>query len=125
METRQLSPEKRKKENSPLSQATQCVRGVLDPPVSAFTLSLHRHPFLYTLFSSRFTLIINNKLRNPCYYSHHMYTGPSIPLPRFFISRQSAFSSNQSVVLTPEQSAWTVHDVCSCWNLYRLTVSGS
>jgi hypothetical protein len=39
---------------------TQCVRGVLDPPVSAFSLSLYRHPFLYTLFSSRFTLIINN-----------------------------------------------------------------
>jgi hypothetical protein len=36
------------------------VRGVLDPPVSAFSLSLYRHPFLYTLFSSRFTLIINN-----------------------------------------------------------------
>ncbi len=40
--------------------STQCVRGVLDPPVSAFSLSLYRHPFLYTLFSSRFTLIINN-----------------------------------------------------------------
>ena len=40
-------------------RATQCVRGVLDPPVSAFSLSLYRHPFLYTLFSSRFTLIIN------------------------------------------------------------------
>jgi hypothetical protein len=40
--------------------ATQCVRDVLDPPVSAFSLSLHRHPFLYTLFNSRFTLIINN-----------------------------------------------------------------
>jgi hypothetical protein len=25
-------------------------------------LSLYRHPFLYTLFTSRFTLIINNKL---------------------------------------------------------------
>ncbi len=43
------------------TRATQCVRGVLDPPVSAFSLSLYRHPFLYTLFSSRFTLIINNK----------------------------------------------------------------
>jgi hypothetical protein len=42
------------------TRATQCVRGVLDPPVSAFSLSLYRHPFLYTLFSSRFTLIINN-----------------------------------------------------------------
>jgi hypothetical protein len=39
---------------------TQCVRGVLDPPVSTFSLSLYRHPFLYTLFSYRFTLIINN-----------------------------------------------------------------
>ncbi len=29
--------------------ATQCARGVLDPPVSAFSLSLYRHPFLYTL----------------------------------------------------------------------------
>ncbi len=43
------------------TRATQCVRGVLDPPFSAFSLSLYRHPFLYTLFSSRFTLIINNK----------------------------------------------------------------
>jgi hypothetical protein len=32
---------------------------LLDPPVSAFSLSLYRHPFLYTLFRSRFTLIIN------------------------------------------------------------------
>ena len=37
------------------------MRDVLDPPVSAFSLSLYRHPFLYTLFSSHFTLIINNK----------------------------------------------------------------
>ena len=36
------------------------MRGVLDPPVSEFSLSLYRQPFLYTLFSSRFTLIINN-----------------------------------------------------------------
>jgi hypothetical protein len=43
------------------TRATQCVRGFLDPPVSAFSLSLYRHPFLYTLFTSRFTLIINNK----------------------------------------------------------------
>jgi hypothetical protein len=34
--------------------------GVLDPPISVFSLSLYRHPFLYTLFTSRFTLIINN-----------------------------------------------------------------
>jgi hypothetical protein len=38
------------------------MRDVLDPPVSVFSLSLYRHPFLYTLFNSRFTLIINNKL---------------------------------------------------------------
>jgi hypothetical protein len=44
------------------TRATQCVRGVLDPPVSAFSLSLYRHPFLYTLFISRFTLIINNNV---------------------------------------------------------------
>jgi hypothetical protein len=43
------------------TSVTQCVRGVLDPPVSAFSLSLYRHPFLYTLCRSRFTLIINNK----------------------------------------------------------------
>jgi hypothetical protein len=42
------------------TRATQCMRGVLDPPVSPFSLSLYRHPFLYTLFSSRFTLILNN-----------------------------------------------------------------
>jgi hypothetical protein len=46
------------------THTTQCVRGVLDPPVSAFSLSLYRHPFIYTLFSSRFTLIINNNI--PC-----------------------------------------------------------
>jgi hypothetical protein len=44
------------------TRANQCVRGVLDPPVSAFSLSLYRHPFLYTLFNSRFTLIINNNV---------------------------------------------------------------
>jgi hypothetical protein len=44
------------------THTTQCVRGVLDPPVSAFSLSLYRHTFLYTLFSSRFTLIINNNV---------------------------------------------------------------
>jgi hypothetical protein len=43
-----------------------CVRGVLDPPVSVFSLSLHRHPFLYTHFSSRFTLIINKKKKLTC-----------------------------------------------------------
>jgi hypothetical protein len=42
------------------THATQCMKDVLDPPVSAFSLSLYRHPFLYTLFSSRFTFIINN-----------------------------------------------------------------
>jgi hypothetical protein len=40
-----------------------CVRRfILDPPVSVFSLSLYRHPFLYTLFTSRFTLIINNEI---------------------------------------------------------------
>ena len=38
------------------------MRGVLDPPVSVFSLSLYRHPFLHTLFSSRVTLIINNNI---------------------------------------------------------------
>ncbi len=33
------------------TRATQCVRDVLDPPASAFSLSLYRHPFLYTLFN--------------------------------------------------------------------------
>ena len=47
------------------THTTQCIRGVLDPPVSAFSLSLYRHPFLYTLFSSRFTLIINNNKKGP------------------------------------------------------------
>jgi hypothetical protein len=63
------------------TRASQCVRGVLDPPVSAFSLSLYRHPFLYTLFSSRFTLIINNKLNkkhleevcnSECTHSEHV-----------------------------------------------------
>jgi hypothetical protein len=31
------------------THGTQCVRDVLDPPVSTFSLSLYRHPFLYTL----------------------------------------------------------------------------
>jgi hypothetical protein len=47
------------------THATQCVRGVLDPPVSGFSLSLYRHTFLYTLVSSRFTLIINNNSDSP------------------------------------------------------------
>jgi hypothetical protein len=47
------------------TRATQCVRDVLNPPVSVFSLSLYRHPFLYTLFSSRFTLIINNNNTHP------------------------------------------------------------
>jgi hypothetical protein len=42
------------------ARATQCMWGVLDPSVSTFSLSLYRHPFIYTLFSSRFTLITNN-----------------------------------------------------------------
>ncbi len=42
------------------THTTQCIRDVLDSPVSSFSLSLYRPPFLYTLFSSRFTLIINN-----------------------------------------------------------------
>jgi hypothetical protein len=45
------------------------VRDFLDPPVSAFSLSLYRHPFLYTLFSSRFTLIINNNKANGVRYT--------------------------------------------------------
>jgi hypothetical protein len=40
------------------THTTQCVRGVLDPPVSGFSLSLYRHPFLYTLCSSLFTLLL-------------------------------------------------------------------
>jgi hypothetical protein len=43
-----------------LTVCTQCMWDVLDPPVSVFSLSLYRHPCLYPLFSSRFTLIINN-----------------------------------------------------------------
>jgi hypothetical protein len=43
------------------THGTQCMWDVLDPPVSEFSLSLYRHPFLYTLLTSRFTLIINNK----------------------------------------------------------------
>jgi hypothetical protein len=42
------------------THTTQCTRDVLDPSVSVFSFSLHRHPFIYTLFTSRFTLIINN-----------------------------------------------------------------
>jgi hypothetical protein len=41
---------------------TQCMCGVLDRSVSSFSLSLYRHPLIYTLFSSRFTLLINNNL---------------------------------------------------------------
>jgi hypothetical protein len=40
---------------------------VLDPPVSAFSLSLYRHPFLYTLFSSCFTLKYNKLEFSPDY----------------------------------------------------------
>ncbi len=73
---------------------TQCIRGVLDPPVSTFSLSLYRHPFLYTLFTSRFTLIINNIQTTWVHLSLYSYNkqqrfsfpslfacSPSIPLP--------------------------------------------
>jgi len=55
------------------THTTQCMRGVLDPPVSTFSLSLYRHPFLYTLFSSRFTLIINNKWSWKCLWVSEKY----------------------------------------------------
>jgi hypothetical protein len=41
------------------TQVLWCLERLTRPTVS-FSLSLYRHPFLYTLFSSRFTLIINN-----------------------------------------------------------------
>ena len=39
------------------TRVTQCTRDVLDPSVSTFSFSLYRHPFIYTLFTSRFTLL--------------------------------------------------------------------
>ncbi len=52
------------------THTTQCVRVVLDPPVSEFSLSLYLHPFLYTLCSSHFTLIINIIIYNIIPKSH-------------------------------------------------------
>jgi hypothetical protein len=46
----------------PVTNSTQRMWDVLHPSVSAFSLPLYRHPFIYTLFSSHFTLIINNNL---------------------------------------------------------------
>jgi len=38
------------------NRTTQCMRGVLDPSVLAFRISLYRHPsIIYIFFSSRFT----------------------------------------------------------------------
>jgi hypothetical protein len=47
-----------KKQNTCFFQ-DQCMRGVLDSPVSEFSLSLYRHPSIYILFNSLFTSIIN------------------------------------------------------------------
>jgi hypothetical protein len=49
------------------------MRGVLDPSVWVFSLSLYRHPFIYTLFSSHFTLIKNN---SPPWQSVPIISGP-------------------------------------------------
>jgi hypothetical protein len=78
------------------TRATQCMRGVLDPPVSAFSLSLYRHPFQYTLFSSRFTLIINNK-----------YPNNFLQLQEFSLRRHThpggQFTFHRAAFLTPLQ----------------------
>jgi hypothetical protein len=56
-----------------LPKNKKCVRGVLDPPVSAFTI--------YTLFSSRFTLIINNTKQFGTADAHHTRRTDSAPEP--------------------------------------------
>jgi hypothetical protein len=45
-----------------------------------------------------------------------------IPLPRFFNSRRTPPLLDPSLVLSPEQSAETVHGVCSFWKIYRINV---
>jgi hypothetical protein len=44
------------------THVTQCMWGVLDPPVSVFSLSLYRHPYIYILFTSDFDLFNLMKL---------------------------------------------------------------
>ncbi len=86
------------------TRVTQCIRGVLDPPVSVFSLSLYRHPFLYTLFSSRFTLIININFR---------VQSLIIPAPTFMCSLTVKKSSSRWHIVsvsrqgaTPDRHTW-------------------
>jgi hypothetical protein len=82
-----LQINQKKKDRVGVVRSTQCVRGVLDPPVSAISLSLYRHPFLYTLFSSRFTLIINNNTSVSRSHTHPSHSQTS----RLLTSSSSGF----------------------------------
>jgi hypothetical protein len=108
-------------------RATQCVRGVLDPPVSAFSLSLYRHPFLYTLFSSRFTLIINNNNNNLSVYdssdsASEPTLSPSHPssLPHMHIIQSHTLPTPTLLTFTYTHD-WTVDQIP---DLFRVTDKG-
>jgi hypothetical protein len=83
---------------------------VLGPPVSAFSLSLYRHPFLYTLFNSRFTFIINHS---------NKVDGISIPgIGRTFSPMNSNFLPSQ---MAHDPDSWTVsHFLQLKWNMRSL-----
>ena len=99
------------------TRATQCiVLDVLDPPVSVFSLSLYRHPFLYTLFNSHFTLIINNN--NPLYlrvYDNRDSSRQTSPSPSLYYSLTHA----PNTLPTPTHLTITWTQVL--WFLERLT----
>jgi hypothetical protein len=70
-----------------------------------FSLSLYRHPFLYTLCSSRFTLIINNKFG--FLFGSSFYCTPSR-----FVPCVVTFSQKRQVLWCPkddlqESSSWS------------------
>ena len=45
-----------------------------------FSVSLYRHPFVYTLFNTRFTLIVNNKITQVSPSGPVSVSGPGLRL---------------------------------------------
>ncbi len=58
-----------------------------------------------------FRVKFRQSLCNEVYYSHRFVSRSFIPLPRFFNSRRTHPLLTPSLVLFPQHSAWTAHDV--------------
>ncbi len=65
--------------------------------VSEFSLSLYRHPFIYSLFTSHFTLIINNKIQFLWVSFYWFVINQSVSRSRFIINN-SVFSISRFTI---------------------------